>query len=243
MSLDAPPYITQLRHPDQPLRYTWDDWDFEAAERPIDKSLLLRLQALGQRANVAFCIGCAEWIAYPLRSLLNDDFAFQRLEAAWAQVIDPRYAWALIETPQQWAGPVRRPVRRAIELVQDSVEAMRLDQSPAACGSTLSALVLHLLEDPVPFRQWQHAVVDRLTQLYPLNPNETMGEVLPREALDPTRPFDIEQTQDLVQNFLDRVSQAENPFFRARREMIDEGFVGMPYWFDVQEDRKMRFEW
>ena len=75
-----------------PLRYTWDDWELEQFESPIDEDLLAGLSGLSQRADVAWWIACAEWVCWRLAPHLGgDQLPFQRLDAAWAQVVDPQY--------------------------------------------------------------------------------------------------------------------------------------------------------
>ena len=97
--------------------------------------------------------------------------------------------------------------------------------------------------DAVPLQTWQTAVLDRLEVLYPLDPEESLGEVVPREAFDPQREFDPRQTPRLVQDLLTRLSRGDNPFLLSRRDLVARGFVGMPYLFDVEADRDRRFSW
>lgn len=244
MVLAVPPYIAEVRFQYDPLRYTWDDWDLDRAESPVDESLLADLQQLSQRANVAYCSACAEWVAYPLCALLKDDFPLQRLEGAWAQVIDPRYSWSLADSPEKWAGPIKRPVLRAIELIQFAVDAMDRDQSPAEIAATSAKLATHLWgHDVMPFLKWQGRVVARLLEHYRLDADETMGDVVPREALDPEHSFDPANTQDLINDFLQRLCGSNNPFLCSNDEMSARGYKGPYCRFDQEYDRKLRFEW
>jgi hypothetical protein len=83
----------------------------------------------------------------------------------------------------------------------------------------------------------------RLQNLYPLNSEEKLGEVVPQEALDPTLDFQIEQTEPFVNRFLRSLDYRTNPFLNSPEQMLDRGFKGTPYVFNIEEDRKARFEW
>lgn len=242
--MDIPAYITASINQQGPPRYTWDDWEFDRFESPVDESLLAQLSGLSQRANVAWCIACAEWICYRLIPYLDGDLLpIQRLEGAWAQVVDARYSYSLVAEPQDWAGPIKRPVLRALELVDFAVDAMTRDEDPAAIGAAIVRLADHLLADPEPFRHWRLRALDRLQALYPLDPDESLGEVVPREALDTDREYDPAQAELLTNEFLFRLSCADNPFLLSENEMLSRGFDGKPYRFSIEADRDMRFRW
>lgn len=244
MTLAAPPHIAGLRLQLDPLRYTWDDWDLDQVESPVDESLLVKLEQLSQRANVAFCIACAEWIVYPLCAVLGDQILLQRLEAAWAQIIDPRYCVSLDVSPDDWAGPLKGPALRAVDLVEFAVDAFTRDNSPADIAATASKLTTHLLvRDVAPFLRWQEQVLARLMEYYRLDPDETMGDVVPREALSPEHSFDPAHTQDLMNVFLQRLCESGNPFLCSGDEMSDRGYKGPYCQFDPEYDRKLRFDW
>jgi hypothetical protein len=242
--MHVPAYIAASRCWEAPLQYAWDDGDLEPFESPVDEALHARLEGLSQRANVAWCIACAEWIGHRLGPhLYGDPLPFQRLEAAWAQVIDARYSFALTDPPERWAGPVKRPVLRALELIDFAVDAAERDDVPADISATLARLAEHVMDDPSPLRAWQEAALSRLRALYPFDPEESLGDVVPREALDPGRAFEPGETPRLIADLLTRLHQSDNPFLRSRREMLARGFEGVPYVFDSQADHDMRFRW
>jgi hypothetical protein len=242
--MDVPAYIAASNCQQGPLRYTWDDWELDKFESPVDESLQTQLSGLSQRANVAWCIACAEWICYRLAPYLGGDLLpLQRLEGAWAQVVDARYSYSLVAEPQDWAGPIKRPVLRALELVDFAVDAMTKDDDPASVGAAIARLAEHLLADPAPFRRWQLCALARLQALYSLDSDDGLGEVVPREALDPGREFDPRQTQALINDFLAGLSRGDNPFMLSESEMLSRGFEGEPYHFSIEVDRDMRFRW
>lgn len=242
--IEIPPYIAASQCQVAPLRYTWDDWELDKFESPLDDSLSTTLSGLSQRANVAWTIGCAEWIFFRLAPhLAGDILPLQRLEGAWAQVIDDRYSYSLVADPQDWAGPVKRPVLRALELVDFAVQAMARDDDPAEVGAAAATLAAHVLVDATLFNLWQARILERLQALYRRNPEETLGEVIPREVLDPDRPFDPSQTETLINTFLSSLPAGDNPFMLTGGELAKRGFGGVPYRFDIDADRDQRFRW
>lgn len=244
MTMDVPRYIAASRCWEAPLRYKWDDWELDQFESPVDEALLERLAGLSQRANVAWTIACAEWICHRLAPhMAGDLLPFQRLEAAWAQVVDARYSLALSDPPDRWPGPVKRPVLRSLELIDFAVDAADRDGEPEQVGAAIARLAEHVMVNPAPFRSWQATVLDRLEALYPLDPDEALGEVVPREALDPGRKFDPRSTPELIGRLLDLLARSDNPFLRSRQELLAYGFTGMPYVFDIDADRDARIRW
>jgi hypothetical protein len=97
-----------------------------------------------------------------------------------------------------------------------------------------------VLSTPEPYLVWYDRVLNRLQTLYPRDPHEPLGEVVPREALDPAYDFRIEDTEALINQYLIGLDYTRNPFLNNPERMIEEGFPGTPYTFDIQTDRAMR---
>src|SRR5438128_12261621 len=92
MTLTVPRYVQVSGIQDAAIRYKWDDWNVEEVDMPLEEALQERLHRVSQRAVAAFTIGTAEWIVYRFAGLSDDPFPAQRLEAAWAQVVNIRYS-------------------------------------------------------------------------------------------------------------------------------------------------------
>jgi hypothetical protein len=80
----------------------------------------------------------------------------------------------------------------------------------------------------------------RLEFYYQRQTDETLGDVVPREALDPNFDFNPERTQFLIDRFLADLSRRTNPFLSSPEKMLEGGFVGTPYVFDMEADRQYR---
>lgn len=243
MTLSIPNYIRAADIQESTVHYLWDEWDEERAEGPFDDELFTRLCGISQRANVALTIACGEWIIHRFSTLLEDPMPLQHLEAAWAQMIDYRYSFLWHFSEEIWDGPIKGPVIEAMELVTEAINALEADDQPAFSSTTIFKLAEHVISEPMPFKTWHECVVQRLERLYPLDPEETMGDVVPREALDPDFDFNPEDTELLVNNFLSNLSHTDNVLLQSPKEMLEAGFKGTPYVFDIENDRKARFEW
>jgi hypothetical protein len=246
MTLLVPRYIDAANIQDNTIRYRWDDWNVEQAEEPIDEEFYKRLEGVSQRSNAALTIATAEWIIHRFATFADITLPQQYVEAGWAQVVDFRYGavhWDMYAEEQAWSGPVLRPIWTAMYRIQFALEVAKDDETPELRAAWITKLAPYLMTDPSPYQMWLNAVMARLQSLYRRDPLETLGEVVPREALDPQYPFAIEQTEPLINRFLSTLDYRSNPFLASPEAMLAEGLEGTAYAFSIQQDRKERFEW
>ncbi|QRK06748.1 hypothetical protein JQX13_42880 [Archangium violaceum] len=215
---------------DRTLRFRWDDQQYEKVYTPLDRAARARLEKLSQRAILALAISCAEWIFHRFKLVseapLLDDYA----EAAWAVVVDARYANYYLEPGgEEWQGPDRKPLAVAVMLLVDTIVRVENDDHPDIGALSLASLAAHVLTDPTPFHEWHERIVARLERLYPLNPQDTRGEPVPREALDPDFDFRLEMAPALIGAFLKKLDYKANPFLRSPSDMRKLYFDGVPY--------------
>ena len=244
--MPLPQYLQAANIQDRVIRYRWDDWNVEQAEEPIDEAFYKRLEAISQRANAALTIATAEWILHRFATLVDETLPLQYVEAGWAQIVDFRYGavpWDQYADEHSWAGPVLRPIWTAMYRIQFALEVAKDDEAPELRATWITKLASYVMTDPTAYRTWLDAVMDRLETLYPRDPQETLGEVVPREALDPQQPFAAELTEPLINRFLGAVELRANPFLASAESLVAEGFDGKPYVFSIERDRKARFEW
>lgn len=240
--LPVPKYIRDAGITDDKIRYTWDDWNIEDAEKPIDEDFHVRLQAVSLRANMAFTIAVGEWIVGRLESLFDDPLPNECLEGAWAQVVHFRYAVPWDPFDQEWTGPALGPIKRAMMWVRSVVQYAEEKGNTARCCSRISKLAEHIMPDPAPYKNWRDRVMDRLEKLYPLDPEDRIGDVIPHEAMDPDFDFDPASTEALIKTFLGALDYDDNSFLCTPDEMSSYGFEGKPYEFKIEDDRSNRTE-
>jgi hypothetical protein len=88
--------------------------------------------------------------------------------------------------------------------------------------------------------------MERFESLYKRDPDDELGDVVPREAVDPGRAFKVEQTEAIINQFLASLDHRTNQFLSSPEDMLesddeeDEGFPGTPYLFDMKADRQSR---
>jgi hypothetical protein len=241
-----PRYIELSNVAAQTMRYKWDDWNIEQAEEPIDESLAGRFSQLSLRAVVAFTLGTAEWIVYRYKTLCDISLPLQYLEASWVRIVDFRYGsvtWEEFVNESEWSGPVKGPIGTAMTRVMYAISEAEEYGNPELRACWIFNLARYVLADPGPYDTWGEQVLLRLNSIYQRNSNEMLGEVIPREAIDPAFHFNLAQTEELINQFLAGLDHRSNPFLCSPEKMFEDGYKGTPYVFDIERERENRVEW
>jgi len=238
MALIRPAYIVQTL---PGLHYSWNDRDFELAEKPVDAELLAALSTISMRGNLALLAASAEWLVHLLLPLIDDDpLPLDAVEALWAQVVDWRYAapWDPFDE-NEYTGSIRGPIRRMAMWMREGPRCMSdgLGNGVRHCAAAATVLALHVQPSPAFMRVWLSFALARLQALSPANDKDSLGAVVPRQALDPTIAFNPEETGTLIDQFLQTLNYQEGPngngFLMLPGEMLFEGFAGTPYRFEA----------
>jgi hypothetical protein len=254
MALPLPPYLTAATPRDNRLRYEWDDWRTIPAKNAVDETLVKRFSSVSHRAVLAFACGTAEWILQRLDRFCDDKQPWNYVEAAWARIVDIRYVgyaggctWAEYAM-RGWEGPVKGPIDEGLRLLESAFQQLAWEQTtPTVYAAPLAALATYVLPDTAPYTDWCNRVLNRFEVLYPRAVEDALGDVVPRQAIDPAFDFRVEQTEALVNEFLSRLDYRANIFLSSPEGMLepdDEGrqFRGVPYVFDIAADRRARQE-
>lgn len=245
MTLVIPHYIQDANIQDDSIGYKWDDWNVEQAEEPIDDEFYARLEGISQRAIIAFTISTAEWIVHRFEMLSKDRSLLQYLKSAWAMIVSWHYCgitWEDYADEKKWIGPVKGPLGIAMTRVHYAIQQTLENEDPELRAAWITNLAQYLITDPTPYLKWRERVMERLKRLYQLDPEEKLGEVVPRQALDPDFDLKVDQTESLINRFLSGLDHKINPFLNSPEKMLKEGFMGTPYVFNVEDDRRKRFE-
>ncbi len=257
MTLGVPGYLQTARIQDDTLRYEWDDWDDLPAVTTTDEELLARLPRVSQRAVLAFMCGTAEWIYHRLAKLCDDPAPSDYLEAAWALIVEVRYCgygtgmwWQNYEAEtESWVGPVKGPIGDGLERLEIACQQLALEGTdPVRRAGLIAALATYIMLDPAPYKRWCELVLDRFEALYARDPEDEMGDVVPRQAVNPEFDFHVEQTEALINQFLGSLDYRANKFLSSPEEMLESEellmrFQGTPYVFDIELDRRTRHGW
>lgn len=235
--LGPPQYIREASIRDPQIRYRWDDWNLDQYLDNPDDSLVVALEPLPHRANVAIALGMTEWLVHRFSSLDEDQVPWLIIEAAWAQSINRRYSEFIELNDEDWLGPMRRPVQLALENVQEILVACFDDEDTAEETASVSKLVLHVLPHLDAFLHWRAGVITRLTKFYVRQKDDPVGPVIPREALDLSVNFTPNMTDNLVTRFLAGLDPATNGWLNTVEVMKELRFNGVPYQWDAERDQ------
>ena len=251
MMIVMPKYLSMADIQDDSIRYAWDDWNEEQAEKVLDQELKQRLHNISKRAVLAFMCGSAEWIVHRYEKIHDNTLPLLYLEAAWAMTVSVRYSgyggvyWVDFNR-DQWTGPIRRPIAKAFDRVEGAIQELEWEGAdPVNQAVLLSSLAIYIMNDKTAYKHWCDQVMDRFEAVYPLIPDDPLGDVVPRQAIDPDYDFKIEKTELLINEFLAGLDYSSNIFLSPPEGMLeiydeDEGFSGTPYQFDIASDRKSR---
>jgi hypothetical protein len=240
MALPVPAYIRRANIQDVAVKYEWHDWHLQAMFDAPPDELRARLDALSLRANIAFANGVCEWIVYRFEGLSADPVPRDQIEAAWAGVVDSAYAVYWEPPTEDWTGPVRRPLFLAmVFMLEAKIDAYQY-ADPARSGHRATMIAERVLTDPEPFRDWREQALARLERFYPLDEDDALGDVIPRQALDPDFEFRPDMTEELIRLFLAGLDPGRNSRLLTPEEMLEAGFRGVPYRFDMEQDRIIR---
>jgi hypothetical protein len=208
-----------------------------------DDDLLRRQEGLSDRANLALAAACAEWLVHRYDGLSHDPTPHRFLQAMWAAVVDTRYVRPWEPEPEAWSGPVRGPLLVTMQYGQEAIREIAVQSGPDMAVLYLSGLAQIVLPNYASFLAWRNGTLTHLRALFPFDPNDAMGDVVPQKALDLRRPFSSQAIEPLVQSFLKNLDPSGNEFLHRPDEMERLLFNGTPYVFDCEQDRQTRNEW
>lgn len=238
-----PSYIERAEIADQHVVFTWDDSNTQIAEGETDRGLVHRLSQLSQRANVAYAITLAEWVAGRFQVFPGIRESYQYLEACWAAAIDLRYCrvvWEDYPHADKWEGPVRGPLWLAMRRLQQTIGSLVEEGDPEYTASKLWQLALHVMPNPSALENWNRVALVRMAEGFPREENDLLGDVVPREFFYPDRETLPRETEALTNRFLRTLDPAENPFLNTPERLLEEGLLEVPYVFDINLDRHRR---
>ena len=251
MALLVPDYIINANIQDQRVQYEWDDWR-SLESKKIDDKTITRLREISRKAILAFMCGSAEWLIYRFAKLCDVQMPEAYIEAAWAMLINVRYVgygsftWQEYEN-NEWIGPIKQPITKALQWLETAIQDLEWEGTdPAFDAFILSNIVTYVLADSKPYQIWSNQVLECLKVKYPRNPKDKQGDVVPRQVLNLGCSFNVNDTELLINNFLKKLDYHSNEFLSTpsgMKELYDdeeEGFIGTPYLFDLELDRRSR---
>jgi hypothetical protein len=246
MPYQWPAYVPAAQADVRDLHFRWDDQIAQDICAGLqDDELLSRQSGLSDRANFALAVGCTEWIVHRFHRFTGEDFSFPLdfLEALWAGVIDTRYMHAWEPEREEWSGPVCGPMLLAVLYAQGAAREASSQAGPGEAVQYLSRLAELVLPQPGQFLTWRDRTLDQLAVQFPFNHRDSVGDPVPRQALEQGAAFDMHSIEPLIQSFVAALDPGQNMFLNPPENMQYLFFEGDPRRFDLQRDRECRNEW
>lgn len=211
MTLKKPSYIPVDEISRLPVKHRWDDYDpYSLFPEPNENTELL-LAEMSDRAKFAFAIGCAEWVVYRFKRLSEDVRPLQFIEACWAVQMSEKFESPDESEDEEWEGPIRGPIDLALMTILNTFYASE-DGSAEEDAAFAELIVLHVLPIRELFVSWRDNALPSLVSAFPYNEKDTLGDPVPREALDANLSLDAAQRANLVSGFLLSLPKQGNPF-------------------------------
>ena len=116
------------------------------------------------------------------------------LEAAWAAVVDARYAREIEIIDDEWRGPVRGPISMAMTFIIDALFADEAGPNSSYNAAWAATFARHVLPTRVAFDAWFEFCLTRFESLYRapeerdrdwFNAENNWGVAVPAEAFNP----------------------------------------------------------
>lgn len=213
MPYELPASIRARVNASAPVAHAWDDWDPYPVVGDADAELCDKLSDVTDRAQIAFAIGCAEWLVARLAGLIDDDRPRLFLESAWAHQMSDEFAMPPQFRDEEWQGPVRAAIDLALITINNTSYGTE-DGTGAADASFAAKLARHVLTDAAPFDEWVAGTVAAL-QRDCSREDDPIGEPIPPAALaaGPAGAAAPKSTwPDEVKAYLAGLDPAKNPF-------------------------------
>lgn len=228
------------------LDYEWDHGIAVALGEPDEQPTRLAkaIWAINYKAKMALGLMSLEWVIWRLKGRTDITDALQRLEAAWASTVDPRYARSLdfddIRDELVKKGDPDGLLQSALIALDDlhyqfSESSGSLEQEAIKCPN----LAQYVLPASAGFEAWLQRTLAALAAAYPCSPSfdssadsfDHSGEPpIPRAWFESLSvPPDAAADRAAWDAFLRGLNPDDNPYLVPADEMKAEGFVGEPY--------------
>jgi hypothetical protein len=222
MTFTIPSYIPIDKIANMPIEHHWDDYDPYILFPELNEDTMLFLSKMTERAKYAFAIGCAEWVVYRFQKFSDDPRPLQFLESCWAVEMSEMFESPDESEDEEWEGPVRGPIDLALMTVLNTFYGTD-DRNSEEDAAFAELIPLHVLPNAEDFISWRDRILPSLIASYPYNEKDILGMPVPREALDPSLPLNMDQRTKLVNDYLSNLPIDGNPFLmRVNDDNLEE---------------------
>lgn len=195
------------------------------------------------KAKMALGVAITEWAVWRFQGYVDLTDASNRVEAAWANVIEPPYSKSLKIKLKPTSGFANPEVEGPFQLIVGLLGEIR---AYYATGNIYLAepivkqamLARHVLPNKQLFDNWLSESVRRIAEVFPRTGEydketekyDSAHEIaVPREFFEPGFIYTTEAGRKLLHEFLNTLEFTKNPYLNSPEEMKTKGFQGTPY--------------
>jgi len=233
MNRRPPSHIAEASMPVDAPDYVWNDQTDEEVMFHQPR-IAHRINAMSDRAGLAFSLGALEWTLWRFHRLLPDDEhqrVFQFLDAAWAGIVDWNYLDAFISSP--WEETLDReiggPLAASFFCLEEAFGSARDSKPFMHHPVAISEVALRVCGVPEVFKSWRRSIIERLVEVAPKDFSAWLGQPLPRDIVSPTYVSTPDKDGERIGAYLQSLDWQGNPFLGKPEEMKAAGFEGEPY--------------
>jgi hypothetical protein len=228
-------FLKSLKLRDLPADYPWESVHFNgfwAATDEDNPRLMDSLLLISVKAAFALGVGCAEWVVARLEGHIDTTDARLRIEAGWAAAIDPRYANLPEPEPPPDAAPRKfaSPLFLSMKLLSYAHELLTGDGEGVRSNTLGQALLVdHITAQHPAFSSWLSESLRKCGSQFPASDVPVEEEPpVPRDLFNPGFVWSDDVAARSLQQFVDSLDPARNPYLRTPEEMRARGFTGLP---------------
>ena len=240
MVMNKPGHIVRAGIAGAKITYQWSEKDTDSIFERENPKLEDALNKTHFKGNMAIGVAVAEWVLWRLDGHVDLKDAWNRIEAAWASVIDPLYTKEVGDLNGEGRGVKEGPINSALdELNETYFMYQKSDPNIAENAVILILIARHVCPEKKIFDSWLSETLRRLSNQFPMDLtyydessdtyDNSYEKPVPREFFDPQLDFVESDSIKLLNNYLKGLNPADNPYLSKSEEMISRGFKGKPY--------------
>lgn len=245
MERKIPAYIESSKIVGSPIDYKWDAEIAADLMECENKKLQTAVEKSTFKAGFAIGIAITEWIIWRFEGHAELGDAHNRIEAAWAGVIDPAYVNSLekelpededIDDKEIVGAPLVATLYKLGEIFSDYTT---LNETAPERIVTQAMLARQLIPAKKAFEQWLSASLRRAAEVFPMELSHynsdteeydaTYEKPVPRGFFELNSVWTDNASKKALNEFLKSLNPKQNPYLRSAAEMKSSGFKGTPY--------------
>jgi hypothetical protein len=234
--MKLPAYLTALGLEKLALDYPWENSiadDIWATNDDDNPRLASALELISAKSAFALGIAASEWVVARVFGHADTDDALLRIEAAWAAVLDRRYA--MLPSPAKSApsqvAAFAGPLRLSMSLLAEAFEQFHgSGEEESSLTQAQITLVDHIAGRHAAFQPWLTESLRRCHAHFPrVDVPVEKQEPVPLEFFDPAFAWKKGSGKSSLERFVQSLNPSANAYLQSAKKMVAAGYRGQPY--------------